>query len=172
MHYLLAAEGSPVAVQLMPFITTLVVFGIAFFILAKAVWPKILGGLEDRENKIRLEIEQAELAREQAKAALADYQRELATAREEASRLVNQARQDAKAVAEELHARNAQELSELKQRATREIEVARQQAVTALHAEASNLAVAIAGKILGREINDQDQRNLVDESLGELAKVD
>lgn len=173
----LAAVGverasGPIDPALMPYITAIVVFGLAFLILYLKVWPKITKGLDDRDQKIRSEIEQAELAREQSKAALSEYQRELATAREEATRMVAQARNDAKAVADELRARNAEELTELKQRATREIEVARQQAITSIYAEASNLAVSIASKILQREITDQDQQNLVDESLEELAKVE
>ena len=48
-------------------------------------------------------------------------------------------------------------------------DAARQAAVNEIHAEASNLAAAIAGKILKREINAGDQQRLVEESLQELS---
>ena len=155
----------------LPGVTALVVFGIALLILSTKVWPKITRALDEREQKIRDEIAAAEAAREQANAALADYQRNLAKAREERDRMIAEARADAKAVADELRAKNEADLSEMKQRATREIEVARQAAVASLYDEASSLAVSIAGKILQREINSRDQQMLVEESIKELAKA-
>ena len=157
--------------QWMPAVTALVVFSIFFLVLRVAVWPKILKGLEDRDDKIRTEIESAEEAREQAKAALAEYQQSLAEARQHANELVAKAKADAKSAAAELRARNEVELTELKQRATREIDLARQAAVKRLHEETASLAADIAGKILKREINANDQQRLIDESLGELTST-
>jgi F-type H+-transporting ATPase subunit b len=154
----------------LPGITALVVFAIAFAVLALKVWPQITKGLDDREKKIRDEIAAAEAAREQAKAALSEYQRNLAQARDEAAAMIAKAKNDAKAVADDLRTRNQAELVEMKTRATKEIESAKQAAIGAIYNEASNLAVSIAGKILQREINDRDQKHLVDESLKELAR--
>ena len=72
-------------VNWLPAVTALVVFLIAFGFLYVKVWPQIVKGLDDRQRKIRQEIDTAEDAREQAKAALAEYERELASARDEAS---------------------------------------------------------------------------------------
>lgn len=155
----------------LPAVTALVVFLVAFGILYWKVWPPIVKGLDARERKIRDEIAAAEAAREQAKAALAQYEHSLSKAREEANQMIAKARADAKAVAEELRSKNESELTEMKQRATREIESAKQAAIGSLHAEASNLAVAIARKILQREINPRDQQNLMEESVKELAKA-
>jgi len=177
-HLLLASEhaaGTHAEVldfaNWLPGVTAVVVFAIAFGILAVFVWPKITRALDDREKKIRDEIAAAEAAREQAKAALAQYEHSLAKAREEANQMIAKARADAKAVADELRARNESELADMKQRATREIEGARQAAIGSLHAEASNLAVAIARKILQREITTRDQQFLMEESVKELAKA-
>jgi F-type H+-transporting ATPase subunit b len=153
----------------LPGVTALAVFLIAFGFLYVKVWPTIVKGLDARENKIRDEIAAAQAAREEAKAALAEYKDNLAKAREEAGQMIAKARADAKAVADELRSRIEAELGEMKQRATREIESAKQGAFGSLHAEASNLAVAIAGKILQREINSNDQQMLVDQSIQELA---
>jgi F-type H+-transporting ATPase subunit b len=167
---LLAAseEGNVVALELLPLITTIVVFAVAFFILKSKVWPRITAGLDERDNKIREEIKAAEEAREQATSALREYEASLAAARHEASEMIAKAKASAKAAGEELKKRNEEELSEMKQRATKEIESARQTAVAELHAQASALATQVAGKILQREINADDQRRLVEESLQEL----
>jgi F-type H+-transporting ATPase subunit b len=153
----------------LPGVTALVVFLVAFGILYVKVWPQIIRGLDDREKKIRDEIAGAEEARAQAKAALDEYQRNLASARDEAAKMISQAKSDAKAVAEELRTKNQAEITEMKQRATREIESAKQAAISAIYNEASGLAVNIASRILKREINEQDQRGLVDDSLREMA---
>src|SRR5688572_7767172 len=92
------AEG-PMTFEWVSFVSSIVVFLIAFFILWRLVWPKITRALDDRDRKIRDEIRAAEEAREQAKAALAQYERELAGAREEASRMIQQAKGQAKAAA-------------------------------------------------------------------------
>ena len=177
--YLLFAAEEPVAhgaehadvmaINWMPAVTTLVVFLVAFGFLYVMVWPKIIKGLDDRNRKILGEIKSAEDAREQANIALAEYERELAGARQEANEMIAKAKSDAKAVAAELRERNEVELSEMKQRATRELESAKHAAITELHAEAANLAAEIAGRILKREITAEDQKRLVDESLEEMA---
>ncbi len=182
MHLLLAADETdhaPAAehaevidmANWLPGLTSLIVFLVAFGFLYLKVWPKILKGLEDRQNKIRQEIANAEQAREQANAALAEYEKELASARQEANQLIAKARDDAKAVATELRDRNEAELAEMKQRATRDLDTAKRAAITELHAEAATLAADIAGRILKREISAADQQRLVEESLGELAGV-
>jgi len=156
---------------LFPAITSLVVFLIAFGILARTVWPKITQALDEREQKILSEIKAAEEARDKATAAQEEYERSLADAQAEAREMIAGARADAKKTADEMLARNQVELGELKQRATHDIELAKQGALRELHAEASVLASAIAGKILQREISADDQQRLVEESLAELGRT-
>ncbi|MCZ6836724.1 MAG: F0F1 ATP synthase subunit B [Planctomycetota bacterium] len=159
------------AMNWLPAVTSLIVFLLAFGFLAKVVWPKITKGLDDRERKIRETIAAADKAKEDAEKALAEYQENLVKAREEANAMIAQAKSDAKAAGEELRRSNDADLAEIKQRATREIESAKRSAITELHAEASMLATAIASKILQREISAQDQQKLVDETLGEMGRL-
>jgi F-type H+-transporting ATPase subunit b len=172
MFLLFAAEdGNPVAVQLLPALTSIVVFVVFYLILRATVWPKIVGGLNDREAKIRGEIEAAEKAREDAKAAQDEYRLALADARKEAGEMIARARGDAKTAADELRKRNEAELVEMKQRAGEDINSAKLAAIKELHMEAASLAAALAGKILQREISVEDQQRLVEESLRELGRV-
>jgi len=169
-HLLLAADqAAPMQFDWVAHVFTLVVALVAFAILQRLVWPVITKALDAREAKILGDLKAADEAREQAKAALADYERSLANARQEATKMIGQARADAEAVAAELRARNESELSELKQRAMREIDAARLAAVTDLHAESAQLALMIATRILKREVTSDDQQRLVEESLQELA---
>lgn len=177
MRFLLAADEAAehgvesaelMAANWLPAVTALVVFLLAFGFLYMKVWPKIVQGLEDRENKIRQEIESAEQAREQAKAALAEYERSLASAREEANAMIVKAKADAKEAGAQLRARNEIELTELKQRAARDIDTAKAAAIGELHTQAAMLATDIAGKILARAMTAEDQQRLINESLDEL----
>ena len=173
----IAAEGAAEHAEVMDFanfipgITTLLVFLLAFGFLGLKVWPRIVKGLDDRQNKILQEIRSAEESRQQAKAALAEYERNLANAREEANQMIAKARADAKAVAEELRSRNASELGEMKERATKDIQSAKENAILELHAQAAMLASAMASKILQREISPGDQQRLMEESLQQLQAV-
>lgn len=170
LFQMLGAEGSsnPVDPKLLPYITTIVVAGVSFFVLVKYVWPRIMQGLDDREQKILGEISSAEQARAGAEQAKSEFELALVNARREATEMVSQARSDAKAAGDELKARNERELNEMKQKAREEIESARADAVASLHAEAATLATQIAGKILQREVSVEDQQRLLDESLREL----
>jgi F-type H+-transporting ATPase subunit b len=168
LHALAAGDGNPVVVELLPLVTTIVVFGIAFLILATKVWPRITAGLDARDQKIRDEIKAAEDARAQAKAAQAEFEESLATARQEAGEMIATAKANAKAAGDDLKARNEAELADMKNRARRDIDSAKHAAINELHAEAATLAAAIAGKILQREVTVEDQQRLVEECLREL----
>lgn len=168
---LASAEGgaNPVSFEALPAITTFVVFGVAFAILAVKVWPTVAKGLDDRNNKIVGEIKAAEDARAAAKAAQAEFEKQLASAREESANMIRQARADAQRIADELKARNEQELAERVARANADIEAARKAAVAELQAQSAMLATDIAARILKRQVTEQDNQRLVQESLAELA---
>lgn len=162
------APANPMSFQAAPFISALVVFGVAVFVLGKYVWPKILGGLRDREHKIASEIESAEKARKQAADALAQYEKNLADARAEAASMLEQTRADQQRLASELKAKADAELAAMRDAATRDIETAKREAIGELYAQAATLASEIAAKVLKREINAGDHKRLIEESLGEL----
>lgn len=169
--FIASESGSPVDPQLLTLGTAIVVFVIFLLLSIKFIWPQLLKGLDQREEKLRGDLDSAEEARKQANDALAQYEAELAKARTEAGEMIAKARQDAKAAAEELRSNNTRELAELKNAATADINAAKRAAIGELHAQASTLAVAIAGKILDREISADDQQALVKESLAEMAKT-
>jgi len=167
---LAAADGAPDPMKSNFWVagTALLVFAIAFSILYFKVWPVITKGLDDRNDKILGEIKAAEDARSQAKQALSEYEQSLAQAREQAQQTIAEAKAEAQRLGDEMKAANERELAERMARAKADIESARRAAVADIHANASELAVAVAGRILKREINPSDQAALVSEALGEL----
>ena len=150
---------------------SIVVFAIFFGVLSLVVWPKILGGLQAREEKQRTDLQRAEKAAADAAATLKQYETQLAEARKEAGQMIEQSRADAAKLAGELKAQAENEVAQLRQRVQNEIRTAKEQAIGEIYAEAAMLATQVAGKILQREINPDDQKALVEQSLGELNRA-
>lgn len=151
-----------------PMVVSLVVFGLVLAVLSAKVWPVITKGLKEREDKIRTAIEEAELARQQAKDALEEYQTSLANARAEAQKMLEQTRQQQQALATELKAKAEKDATEMRDRARVDIENAKRAAVAELYNHAASLGTTIAGKILQRTVTPADTANLVEESLRQL----
>ncbi|MBL9150110.1 MAG: F0F1 ATP synthase subunit B [Phycisphaerae bacterium] len=168
---ILAADGAgnPMEFNPIAYITSLVVFLVAFGVLAAMVWPKITKALDERQNKILGEIDAAEKARGDAEAARAKFEKDLAAARDESAKMIAQSRADAQRLADEIRAKSETELQDRLTKANAEIEGAKRAAVAEIHAKAADLATSIAGKILQRQITETDQKRLVEESLAELA---
>ncbi len=164
-----AQQGGVMFFNVMQFVMTLVAFGVVLFILVKSAWPKVLGGLEEREKKIRSEVFAAEEARKRATDAMKEYEKSLTEARAEARAMIERTRAEQARLAADLRAKAEVELTQLREQARASIAAAKRAAITELHAEAATLAVAVATKILQREVTIDDQRRLVDESVGEFS---
>lgn len=165
---LIEAAGT---MQIITTLTTLVVFIALVVILGKYAWGPIVTGLKAREDKIRKDIRDAEEGRAKAEALLRQYDQKLAAAQKEVNDLLTKATNDAQQLATSIRMNAQQEAEEAKERATRDIETARNQAVNEIHGYAATLATNIAEKILRRNLNVDDQRDLVHGSLEQLKNV-
>jgi len=149
-------------------ITAVIVFLIVAVVLLTMVWPKIAKGLDDRNAKIREEIEAAEMARKQAKDALEQYQTSLAQARAEAQKMLDQTRAQQAVMAEELKKKADIELGQMREKAMRDIESAKKAAVGEIYTQAAELAGTMAGKILRKNISVDDQSRLIEETVSQM----
>ncbi len=165
---MLLAAADPLAFDLYTFITTVVVFLVVAVVLHVFAWPKVFKGLDERDAKILHEIESAEAARVAAMAKQREFEQKLAAALEESDRMLRDARASAVRLGDEIRAKNESELVDRARRAGEEIENARRTAVAELESHASSLAIAIAGRILEREISPADQKRLVEQSLAAM----
>ncbi len=164
---LLPAPGGP---QIATAIITLVIFSALLAVLGKFAWGPISKGLEEREGKIRADIEAAERARADAEKAQADYKAQIAGAENRVRDLIAQAQADGQQLATRIKMQAQEDAEEIKERANREIEQSRREAVEQIRAEAGTLAVAVAEKILRREVTVDDQQRLIEASLEEMQR--
>jgi F-type H+-transporting ATPase subunit b len=152
-------------------VATIVIFILLVAVLGKYAWGPILAGLKAREEKIRKDIAAAEEARARAEATLRQYNDQLATAEQKVRDLLTKATADAEKLAGSIRTRGQQEAEEIKERAMRDIDAAREQALSEIYQQTADLATRVAEKILRRNLNADDQRGLVNESLQELQTV-
>lgn len=151
---------------IMPEINELIWGGGAFLIvfgfLAWKGYPAIKGAMNDRTEKIRAEIEGAEASRAEAAKAEADLKAQLADARNEAARILEEARQDADAVKQERIAAIQPEIDEMRSRAAADIESSKAQALSELRGEITAIALGAAERIVERNLDDETNRALID----------
>ena len=172
-HAAEAAENQPSLLGFDPqqAIWVLVIFIILVFILYRTAWKNVLAGLKARESRIRGDIAAAEAARAKAEATLKEYNGQLSVAEEKVKKLLSDAATEAEKIGASIRLRAQQESEEIKERTTKDIESARQQAMAEIYEQTANLSTAIAEKILRRNLNADDQRELVNESLKQLQTV-
>jgi len=166
-----AEEASPLVPHTAELVVGFIAFTLLFLVLRKAVVPKFEKAFSDRTNAIQGGIERAEKAQLDAQRALAQYNEQLSSAREEAQTLREEARVQGAAIVEELRAKAQEEAARITAAAHASIEAERQQAVTSLRNEVGALAVELASKIVGEALEDQArQSRIVDRFLDDLEK--
>ncbi len=156
---------------LIPAVTTLIVFALLLAVLGKYAWGPIASGLKDREDRIRRDIADAEASRTRAEATLRQYNEQLATAEGQIRDMLAKATADGERIATNLRMQAQQESEEIKNRATREIEAAKNQALSEVYEQTAHLATSVAEKILRRNLNAEDQRDLVSRSLEQVQTI-
>ncbi len=149
----------------------IVLFVLLVAILYKAAWKNVLAGLKAREDRIRTAIADADNARMKGEASLKEYNAQLSTAQAQVRDLLSTATLEAEKIAAGIRMHAQQEAEEIKERAMKEIDSSKQQALSEIYEQTASLATAVAEKILRRNLNADDQRDLVKQSLDELQAV-
>ncbi len=149
-------------------IFTAVVFLLLLTGLYFAAWKPIQEGLEKREKSIQGNIESAAQANADAQAKLAAYEAKLASAAEEATRIVAEARKGAETTAARIEAEAQDEAARIRERATAEIDAAKRVALNELASKSTDVAMALAQRIVGREVKAADHQKLIQDMLTQM----
>ena len=110
----------------------------------------------------------ADTAKGEANAMRKEYQQKLADAQATSDRIVKEAVARGQSRQEEIIRQAQQEASAIMDKASADIELERKKAINDAKNEISGIAIAIAGKVVGRELNEKDQAALVDHFIDEL----
>ncbi|HEV2130712.1 MAG TPA: F0F1 ATP synthase subunit B [Longimicrobiaceae bacterium] len=149
---------------------TLVVFIVVLTGLYKFAYPAILGAVEAREQRIRELLAAAARDREEAQALLEQQRREHEELRAQAQEIFAEARASGERTRADLLAEARREQEEMLERARREIQAETERALDAVRREAVELAIAAAEKLVQRNLDDEQNRRLVRDFLGEAER--
>jgi F-type H+-transporting ATPase subunit b len=163
-----AAEGGLLSWQAGLTFWTIVTFVIVLTILWKAALPPILGAVEAREAQIRELLEAAALDRAEAKAALESQTRELEETRTRVHEMVAEGRTAGERHRDEIVADARRQADEILVRARRDVRQELDRALQELRTEAVDLALAAAGKLVERNLDEEDNRRLVRAYLAQV----
>jgi len=161
----LAADGPFLSLANTDFIV-LVAFILFIGVLLYLGVPKMLGGLLDqRAANIRSELDQARQLREEAQELLASYERKQAEVQNQADRIVETAKEEAKAAAEQAKADIATSVERRLAAAQDQIASAEASAVKEVRDQAVNVAIGAAQDIIAKQMTAKSGGSLIDDAI-------
>jgi F-type H+-transporting ATPase subunit b len=147
---------------------TLVCFGITFFVLKKFAFGPVQKIIDERRQRIRQALDEADNARAEARRLLEEHRSMMQQARGDAEQILSEARR----IAESQSERMRDELEADRQRrledTTKQIEAETRRALEQIRAEVAELTLVATGKVTGKVLTGDDHRRLIDEAISEL----
>ena len=153
--------------DMLEFIPMLVAFIILWIILAKFGWPMFNGMLEKRENTIREALKKSEEAKIESERVLAEYKAQLADAKTQSAQLIADARAAGDAVQLDITNKAQAEANDMIAKAKSTIEAEKKQAIAELQSSVANLAVDVAGRLIGNDLSESEHRAIIERYVKE-----
>ena len=149
------------------------VWGTISFVILLALffkwgYPAVVKSMKAREDRIRADLEGAEGSKAEAETVLSEYRAQLADARAEAGRIIDEARQAADQVRRDLIARAETDATDLRTRAQEDIRLAGERAMADLRGRVSDLAIELAEKVVERNLDRDTQIALIDNYINSV----
>ena len=147
---------------------TLLNFLLVFFVGKKFLWKPVMKIIQDRQKEIDDMYAEADTSRNNAQALEKEYKEKLSAAAETGERMVKEAVARGQSREEEIIRNANREANNILEKASRDIALEKKKAINDAKSEISGLAVAIAGKVMERQINEEDQKQFIDRFIDEL----
>lgn len=151
------------------FIVELIAFVIILVLLGRYVIPPINKAMASRQEAIRQQFADLDKAKEEANSAKDEFEAQIADARKEAAKIREDAREQGAAIIAELREQAQVEATRIVEHGKAQIEAERQSAIASLRAEVGSLATGLAGRIVGESLEDEArQSRVVERFLADL----
>ena len=157
--------------KLAEFIPALIAFAIIWYLLAKFAWPMFIGILDKRQETIKNNLDEAEAAKIEAQRVLEEYKQQIADARREAAGIVDEARHAGEQVKADITAQAQAQADEMIAKAKKTIEKEKIAAVADLQKSVADLSVSVAGRLIGEDLSDENQRKLIEKYIAEAGTL-
>ena len=159
---------SLVAVEPLTLIATICNLFIQMLIIKKFFLNKILAVLDQRRSAADKEISDAKQAKDEALNIKKTYEDNMLQANAKANEILVSAQKTAAERSEKIIGEAQQAAAQIKSKASLDIAQEKKKAINDAKNEISGLALAIAGKVVERELAESDQQNLIDHFIDEL----
>jgi F-type H+-transporting ATPase subunit b len=162
-------ESNPL-VKVIPglMIWTLISFAITFWVLKRYAFGPIQKLIDERRDRIRQSVEEADRVRDEARSLLEEHKQLVAQARGEAEAILGEARRIGDAQQQRMREETEADRQRRLEETERQIEQAKVQIFNELREEVGRLSIEAAAKVAGLAIKDADQQRLIDEALAEI----
>ena len=174
----LLEEGNPVSRcmeapnPIIPATNELIWGSLAFLVLLVGFWkfalPAVQNMMNARTQRIRDNLDEAERTKAEAERVLEDYQRQLADAKNESARIIEEARQTAEQMRRDLMARAEAEVQELRARTSDDVRAAQERAMSDLRSQVAELAVGAAEVVVQKNLDPETNRALVERFIEQV----
>lgn len=153
------------------FIAQILNLFIQMYLIKRFLFKPINEVLEKRRALADKAIKDARSAKEEADGLKVQYETSIADAREEAAAIVSSAQKEAQARADELVKSAQAQVAGIKAKAEADIAQERKKAINEVKDEIGGLAMDIAGKVVEKEIHEDDHRKLIDEFIKNVGEA-
>jgi F-type H+-transporting ATPase subunit b len=164
------ALASNALIQVTPglMIWTVVCFLITLWVLKRYAFGPIQRTIDERRERIRQAIEEADKAREEARGLLEEHRRLIGHAKSDAEEILAEARKVAEASERRMREETAAERQRRIEETRRQIEAETRRAIEQIRAEVVDLSLLAASKVTRKALDEEDHRRLIEEAVGEL----
>ncbi len=159
-----------VEIKIGDILATLINFVILYFILKHFLFNKVKAVIEEREEYINNQIDEADEATETARMLLIENERILSSAKKESKKLTEKEKKKAEKIYEEIILEANEEANIIIERAKVEINREREKIEASLKNEAIELAIDISKKVIEQNIDEEKNRELIKNFISEVGK--
>ena len=166
--------GKNLLTQVTPglYIWTIITFLLLFYVLARFALKPLLKMLEERENLIKSSLDDAEKARQELEKINSESEVIISQARSEAQSILSDGKAAAEKIKDDTIAKAKDEASKIREDAKHQIQVEKDKAITDIKKEVVDLSISVAEKLINKNISEQDNSSLIEESLKKIKKYE
>ena len=150
------------------FIWTIITFLLLLALLARYAWKPLLAFLASREETIKTSLENAQTAKKELERIQQESAQIIRKAHGEAESIVSRSWSDAEKVREEMKQKAKSEADAIVKESQRQIELETGRALRQIRSEVADLSIAIASKVIQRNVSKEDNSRLIEDTLKQI----
>ena len=161
-------QDNPILPATAELVFGIISFGVLLILMIKFGMPAITKAMNARSDKIAGDLDSAESAKTEAVAVLVQYKAQLADAKAESNRIIEEARATAEKMKSDIVGAAQVEVTDLKTKATADIDAARAQAMASIQGSIGGLVIELAEKVVERNLDKDTNTALINSFIAKV----